>query len=82
MIHRAREESVPASGKGQLQPLRELLLPLFSRYGIRLLLGFASLAGVDLLQLLIPRFLKTAVDSLAACLRVLLDRAERRGLEA
>jgi ATP-binding cassette, subfamily B, multidrug efflux pump len=62
---RAREESGPAVGNGQLRPVRALLLPLFSRYGIRLLLGFASLAGVDLLQLLIPRFLKSAVDSLA-----------------
>lgn len=59
-----REEG-PVTGNGQLRPVRTLLLPLFSRYGLRLLLGFTALAGVDLLQLLIPRFLKTAVDSLA-----------------
>ena len=55
-----------AAGNGRTGPVRALLLPLFARYGGRLLLGFAALAGVDLLQLLIPRLLKTAVDSLAA----------------
>jgi ATP-binding cassette subfamily B protein len=66
MIRRTSEETGPSLGRDQLLSLRALLLPLFSRYGIRLVLGFAALAGVDLLQLLIPRFLKTAVDSLAA----------------
>jgi ATP-binding cassette subfamily B protein len=64
MMIRAREESGVVGGTGQLRPVRALLMPLFSRYGGRLLLGFGALAGVDLLQLLIPRFLKTAVDSL------------------
>lgn len=46
-------------------PLRELILPLFSRYKTRLALGFAALIGVDILQLIIPRLLKKAVDLLA-----------------
>lgn len=66
MIVRNRQNLAPAAGNGQLHPVRALLLPLFSRYGFRVLLGFAALAGVDLLQLFIPRLLKTAVDGLAA----------------
>lgn len=41
-----------------------LVLPFFRRYAIGLLLGFASLLGVDFLQLLIPRVIKHAIDSL------------------
>lgn len=40
------------------------LAPFFRRYRLRLILGFAALLGVDFLQLLIPRFIKMAVDSL------------------
>ena len=38
--------------------------PFFRQYALRLILGFAALLGVDFLQLLIPRFIKKAVDSL------------------
>jgi ATP-binding cassette subfamily B protein len=41
-----------------------LLTPVFERYSLRLLLGFAALLGVDLLQLLVPRLIKRAVDAL------------------
>ena len=38
--------------------------PFFRQYSLRLILGFTALLGVDFLQLLIPRFVKKAVDSL------------------
>lgn len=41
-----------------------LLTPVFKRYRFRLILGFAALLGVDLLQLLVPRLIKRAVDAL------------------
>jgi len=41
-----------------------LLVPLFRKYRARILVGFLALLGVDLLQLLIPRVIKSAVDSL------------------
>ena len=48
--------------KGQ-KALR-LVIPLFKKYRFRILCGFIALLGVDLLQLLIPREIKSAVDSL------------------
>ncbi|GAB4347520.1 MAG: ABC transporter ATP-binding protein [Desulfobulbaceae bacterium] len=50
--------SLPAGPSG-------LVLPVFRRHALRLLLGFSALVGVDLLQLVIPRLLKRAVDLLA-----------------
>jgi len=41
-----------------------LVLPYFRRYWWRLALGLLALLGVDLLQLMIPRIIKSAVDSL------------------
>jgi ATP-binding cassette subfamily B protein len=41
-----------------------VLIPLFRKYRTRILFGFLALLGVDLLQLLIPRVIKSAVDSL------------------
>ena len=41
-----------------------LVIPLFKKYRVRILAGFLALLGVDLLQLLIPRVIKSAVDSL------------------
>jgi ATP-binding cassette subfamily B protein len=41
-----------------------LVIPLFKKYRLRILAGFMGLLGVDLLQLLIPRVIKSAVDSL------------------
>ncbi len=43
-----------------------LLTPFFKRYRFRLLLGFIALLGVDFFQLLVPRFIKKAVDALEA----------------
>ncbi|MFZ5798411.1 MAG: ABC transporter transmembrane domain-containing protein, partial [Thermodesulfobacteriota bacterium] len=65
MVGTTKQRDLPVVHR-QFRAVRDVLLPLFRRYGIRLLLGFAALAGVDFLQLLIPRFLKSAVDSLAA----------------
>jgi ATP-binding cassette subfamily B protein len=45
--------------------LKDLLLPAFKRYRLRLALGFTALVIVDFLQLTIPRIIKHAVDSLA-----------------
>lgn len=43
-----------------------LVMPVFRRYRLRLLFGFASLIIVDFMQLMIPRVLKVGVDTLAA----------------
>ena len=51
----------------RLKKAREALrivVPIFRKYRFRILGGFASLLGVDLLQLLIPRVIRSAVDSL------------------
>ncbi len=51
----------------RLRKAREALLivvPIFRKYRLRILGGFISLLGVDLLQLLIPRVIRSAVDSL------------------
>nr|WP_320009814.1 ABC transporter transmembrane domain-containing protein [uncultured Desulfobulbus sp.] len=53
---------IPAS----LRTLLGLIGPTFRRHWMRLLGGFVALVVVDFLQLIIPRFVKTAVDSLTA----------------
>lgn len=54
-----------AADKGR-KPWRSvgLIIPYFRKYACRVSLGFATLLAVDLLQLLIPRIIKTAVDAL------------------
>jgi len=42
-----------------------IIFPLFRRYAKRLLIGFVALICVDIIQLLIPKFIKYGVDSLA-----------------
>ncbi len=49
----------------RLAELLDLVRPAFSTNRSRLLLGFLALLGVDLLQLIIPRFIKHGVDGLA-----------------
>ncbi len=56
----------PAQHSSFKQLASRHLLPVFSRYKVRLLLGFIALFSVDLLQLLIPRVLQKGIDSLAA----------------
>ena len=41
-----------------------LITPLFRKHRYRLFFGFLSLLGVDLLQLLVPRVIKSGVDSI------------------
>lgn len=58
-----------ASGDGQeatLASLLRLLRPVFQSHWLRLACGFLALIAVDLLQLIIPRFVKSAVDGLSA----------------
>lgn len=50
----------------RIRQVSRFIRPIFTRYRNRLFLGFAALIGVDFLQLIIPRLLKTAVDKLAA----------------
>jgi ATP-binding cassette, subfamily B, multidrug efflux pump len=64
-----KEEALRTSSVPDRYPRQEVLSvlrPIFSTFRYRLLLGFAALLGVDLLQLLIPLLLKSAVDGLAA----------------
>ena len=49
-----------------IQTLLAIVAPVFRRHSLRLLGGFLALVVVDFLQLIIPRFVKTAVDSLSA----------------
>lgn len=53
------------TGQPSAGDLLNLLLPIFRRFRARLLGGFLALLAVDLLQLTIPRHLKTGVDELA-----------------
>lgn len=43
-----------------------LLVPFFKKYRLRLLWGFAALLGVDFFQLLVPRYIKGAIDDLGS----------------
>ena len=52
------QEAPPAS-------LLKLLVPIFRSHWPRLTIGFFALVAVDFLQLVIPRFVKSAVDGLA-----------------
>ncbi|WP_319588445.1 ABC transporter ATP-binding protein [uncultured Desulfobulbus sp.] len=49
-----------------LAALLRLLRPIFRTHWLRLACGFLALVVVDFLQLIIPRFVKSAVDSLSA----------------
>lgn len=67
--------SVPPNASGverepapeaSLAALLLVIRPIFRTHWPRLAVGFLALVTVDFLQLIIPRFVKTAVDSLAA----------------
>jgi len=49
----------------ELRHLLEVVRPIFRDHWLRLGLGFLALVAVDFLQLLIPWFVKTAVDALS-----------------
>lgn len=60
------DKDILLNGKqlGRVRKALRLVVPLFKKYRIRILAGFLALLGVDLLQLLIPRVIKSAIDSL------------------
>ena len=49
-----------------LSALLALLRPFFRRHALRLIVGFAALITVDILQLLTPRIIKYGIDALSA----------------
>lgn len=51
---------------GQVWQALQLVKPFFKKYAFRILTGFVALLCVDFLQLVIPRFIKGAVDQLHA----------------
>lgn len=55
----------PASSATSTQALLRLIYPLFRQHWFRLAAGLTALVSVDFLQLIIPRFVKTAIDGLA-----------------
>lgn len=56
----------PAPFAGRARQALGLVWPLVRRYRWRLTMGLIALIGVDLLQLLVPRLIKRAVDGLTA----------------
>ena len=63
-INTAGTETRNSSKRVPFAQLRDLLLPSFRRHRLQLLGGLAALILVDFLQLIIPRFIKHAVDAL------------------
>ncbi|MBV5317624.1 MAG: ATP-binding cassette domain-containing protein [Desulfobulbaceae bacterium] len=66
---RSGADSGPTTGsvpEVDLRTLLQVVLPVFREHRLRLGLGFLALVTVDFLQLLIPRFVKSAVDALSA----------------
>ena len=68
------DAAVPAETPDTAEPSRDadartlmgLVAPIFRAHWPRLLVGFLALVAVDFLQLIIPRFVKSAVDSLSS----------------
>lgn len=58
------EKSEPGQGMGNSWQAIRLVFPFFRQYKLRLAIGFLSLLAVNGLQLVIPRIIKHAVDSL------------------
>ena len=58
------EKSEPDRGTGKSWQAIRLVFPFFRQYRLRLVIGFLSLLAVNGLQLVIPRIIKHAVDSL------------------
>ncbi len=66
LLHLDRPHSQSQEQQASITTLLGLIAPAFRRYWPRLAGGFLALIVVDFLQLIIPRFVKTAVDSLTA----------------
>jgi len=58
------EKPKSAQGKDNSWQALRLVVPFFKQYRLRLVIGFFSLLAVNGLQLVIPRIIKHAVDSL------------------
>lgn len=58
------DTSTQPTAPGQKARAYALLLPLFTRYWLRVAFGILALIGVDLCQLLIPRVIKLSIDGL------------------
>ena len=58
------EKPEPDRGTGNSWQAIRLVFPFFRQYRLRLVIGFLSLLAVNGLQLVIPRIIKHAVDSL------------------
>lgn len=58
--------SSAGAGEARIASLLSLVLPIFREHRLQLACGFLALVSVDLLQLIIPRFVKSAVDGLSA----------------
>ena len=57
----------PSSRKATtLADLWGLIAPIFRRHALRVALGLVTLIAVDVLQLIIPKFVQKAIDALAA----------------
>lgn len=78
-MHDKNKKVEATDTKITLGEIKELLLPIFYRYRLRLAVGFAALILVDILQLTIPRIIKYAVDHLATS-SITLDDLGKIGL--
>ena len=66
LLHQDRTQQQTQEQQASITTLLGLIAPAFRRHWPRLAGGFIALVVVDFLQLIIPRFVKTAVDSLTA----------------
>ena len=58
--------ATPGTGGNGPRALVHLVLPFFREHWLRLCCGLCALITVDFLQLIIPRFVKSAIDGLAS----------------
>jgi ATP-binding cassette subfamily B multidrug efflux pump len=63
-MQQAPEKSKPGKEMNNSWQAVRLVFPFFRQYRLQLILGFLSLLAVNVLQLIIPRIIKHAVDSL------------------
>jgi ATP-binding cassette subfamily B protein len=62
----AGHPAADAGSQARIGSLLRILRPIFRAHWLRLACGFVALVVVDFLQLIIPRFVKSAVDALSA----------------
>lgn len=59
------KDNTPFKNPPSTKEVLSLLLPIYAKHRYRLLLGLLALLGVDFLQLIIPRILKSGIDALS-----------------